>query len=165
LLNEIYPIIRIIAKKQLNKHHYNQIAETTEVVHEAFIKLQNQSAITWKNRNQFFAISTQIIRRLLIDQYRAKNSQKRGEMQNNVTLDKVTSLIVGEMDIDFNLLEFDGLLNRLASLDKEAAQIVELRFYGGLTQKEIADVCNISKSAVTSNWNFARSWLLNQLSQ
>jgi len=156
-------MIHVVAQKQLNIHDHSNAFETTEIVHEAFIKLQNQNAIEWKNRNQFFAISAQIIRRILIDDYRAKRSQKRGEGQNNITIDRISSLIVGEIDIDFDLLEFDSLLNKLQSLDKEAAKVVELRFFGGLTQEETAQACDITLAAVVSNWHFARSWLLNQL--
>ncbi len=163
MINEIYPFIHSIANNQLNK--YPQIdLDTTDIVHEAFIKLQNQNLINWKNRNQFYAISAQIIRRLLIDNLRTKNSQKRGELQVNITIDKISSLIVGEVDVNFDLIEFDNLLTKLNTLDSQAAKIVELRFFSGLTQKETAEVCNLTLSTVVTNWNFARSWFLSQLS-
>ena len=158
-------MIHVIAQKQINGNYFNNALETTDVVHEAFIKLQNQKSINWKNRNQFFAISAKIIRRILIDEYRALKSKKRGELQKNLTIDRLSSLIIGEIDINFDLLEFDKLLKKLNTLDKEAAKIVELRFFTGLTQKETAEVCDISISMVNTNWNFARSWLLNQLSK
>ena len=139
--------------------------ETTDVVQEAFIKLQNQKSINWKNRNQFFAISAKIIRRILIDEYRALKSKKRGELQRNLTIDRLSSLIIGEVDINFDLLEFDKLLKKLDAMDKEAAKIVELRFFTGLTQQETAEVCDTTISVVNTNWNFARSWLLNQLTK
>lgn len=162
LIRELYPLIHSIAQKQLSGHHYNNM-ETTELVHEAFIKLQKQNAIEWKNRNQFFAISAQIIRRILIDQFRAMKSKKRGELKQNLTIDHLSSIITGEADINFDLLEFDKLLLKLETFDQQAAKIVELKFFAGLTQKEIAETCDMSVSQVNSNWQFARSWLLNQL--
>ena len=81
LIKELYPMIHVIAQKQINGNYFNNALETTDVVHEAFIKLQNQKSINWKNRNQFFAISAKIIRRILIDEYRALKSKKRGELQ------------------------------------------------------------------------------------
>ena len=163
LIQYIYPLIHLAAKKQLNINSDHNTLEATEVVHEAFINLQNQNKIIWKNRNQFLAISTQIIRRIIIDDYRAKNSQKRGGGEQNLTIDRLSSIIVGEIDISFDLLEFDNLLTSLQSIDEEAAKVVELRFYGGLTKEETAQVCGISISNVSRNWSFARSWLLNQL--
>jgi RNA polymerase sigma factor (TIGR02999 family) len=165
LINEIYPMLHEITQKQLNRHSYNHTFETTDVVHEAFIKLKNQNAIDWKNRNQFFAISAQIIRRLLIDDYRSKKSKKRGKMLDKLTIDGLSSIIIGEIDIDFDLLEFDNLLTKLGQLDKQAAKVVELRFYVGLTNEETAEICDVTLSNVKSNWNFARSWLLNQLTE
>ncbi|MBL4772404.1 MAG: sigma-70 family RNA polymerase sigma factor [Alcanivoracaceae bacterium] len=165
LIKELYPMIHVIAQKQINGNHFNNAMETTDVVQEAFIKLQNQNAIHWKNRNQFFAISAKIIRRLLIDELRANKSKKRGELQKNLTIDRISSIIVGEIDINFDLLEFDKLLKKLNDMDKVAAKVVELRFFTGLTQKETAEVCEMSIAMVNSNWNFARSWLLNQLTQ
>ena len=162
LIRELYPLIHTIAQKQLSGHHHSNM-ETTELVHEAFIKLQKQNAIEWKNRNQFFAISAQIIRRILIDQFRAMKSKKRGELKQNLTIDHLSSIITGEADINFDLLEFDKLLEKLEAFDPQAAKIVELRFFAGLTQKEVAETLDISVSMVNSNWQFARSWLLNQL--
>ena len=163
LIAELYPMIQDIAQQQLRKHKQQSNYETVDVVQEAFIKLQKQNRIEWKNRSQFLAVSTQIIRRLLIDDYRAKNSQKRGNNAVQLTIDRLSSLIVGEVDVDFDLLEFDKLLQKLEKLDPEAAKIVELRFYGGFTQQEIAKTCQINLATVNSNWSFARSWLLTQL--
>jgi RNA polymerase sigma factor (TIGR02999 family) len=156
-------MIHVIAKKQLRKQHNVNVFETTDVVHEAFLKLQNQNSIKWKNRDQFFAITTQIIRRILIDDYRAKTAKKRGGLPNNITIDKLSSLIIGDIDISFDLIEFDSLLKKLNKIDNIAAKVVELRFFGGLTQEETAQVCNLTVSEVAINWKFARSWLLNQL--
>ena len=137
--------------------------ETTELVHEAFLKLEKQHSINWQNRNQFYAITAQIIRRLLIDECRAQNSQKRGGVNIDLTIDRLSSIILGEIDVDFDLLEFDTLLKNLESLDQEAAKVVELKFFTGLTNEETSQVCNISITEVANNWKFARSWLLNQL--
>lgn len=163
MINELYPLIQIIAQKQLNIQSYQYTFDATELVHEAFFKLQKQKSIDWKNRNQFFAITAQIIRRLLIDNYRSKQSKKRAQMQQHLTIDRMSSVIIGDIDIDFDLLEFDILLTKLETRDKLAAKVVELKFYGGLTYEEISEVCDMSLSSVKANWNFARSWLLNQL--
>ena len=156
-------MIHLVAHKQLNKYDKINAFDTTEIVHETFIKLQNQNSIKWKNRNQFLGISAKIIRRILIDDYRAKNSQKRGGGNQFLTIDRLSSIIIGEIDVDFDLLEFDKLLTKLQEMDQEAAKIVELRFYGGLTQEEIAIACGMTINVVNNNWKFARSWLLNQL--
>ncbi len=162
LMAILYPTIHKIARNQLNKHH-NRYFETTEVVSEAFIKLDQQKIIQWKNRDQFFAIITKIIRRLLIDEFRAQTSKKRGGIQVNKTLNHLSSSLVGHADVDFNLIEFDKLLNELSQHDEKAAQVVELKFFGGFTQAEISKVCNMSITEVINNWQFARSWLLSQL--
>jgi len=163
LIENLYPFLHDIAHKQLIRHK-SQSFQTTEVVNEAFIKLQKQNIIKWKNRSQFFAICAQIIKRLLIDNYRLRQSQKRGGGQSNLTLDRVATFIEGESDVDFNMLEFDGLLNKLKDFDELAYKVVELRFFAGLTVEEIADVCVISIASVTKSWQFSRSWLLSQLS-
>ena len=168
LLEEIYPMIQKIARNQLYKDNRKSAYETLDLANEAFIKLQQQNKIQWKNRNQFLAVSTQIIRRILIDDYRARNSQKRSQgvqSQNNVTLDRISSLIVGEKDVEIDLIEFDKLLDKLEQLDAQAAQIVQYRFFAGMTQEEIVKVMNLELKQVVAEWKFARSWLLNQLTK
>lgn len=161
LINRIYPHIYSVAEAQLRK--YKEDLDVPEVISEAFLQLKNKNEINWQNRNQFLAISSQIIRRFLIDYFRKRNSQKRGQNQLQLTLDKMSSLISGEPDVNFDLLQFDDLLKRLGAIDSLAAKVVELKFFVGLTSNEISDICEISVPSVNYNWKFARSWLLNQL--
>lgn len=162
LINKIYPQIYAIAQAQLRRNKDSM--EATEVVNEAFIELKKRNRIEWKNREQFFAISAQIIRRFLIDDYRKQISEKRGAQYNCVTIDKISSHISGDTDIEFNLIEFDKLLTKLESIDQLAARIVKLKFFTGLTTNEVSELLEMSVPTINYNWKFARSWLLNQLS-
>ncbi|HSK64503.1 MAG TPA: ECF-type sigma factor, partial [Pyrinomonadaceae bacterium] len=136
--------------------------QTTALINEAYVRLVDQRNVHWANRSHFFAISAQIMRRILIDHARRHAYAKRGGGAQQVSLDEaatVTRLAGSEMIL------LDEALKSLAEMDPRRSQVVELRYFGGLKNEEIAVVLNISENTVTRDWNMARAWLHQQLTE
>jgi RNA polymerase sigma factor (TIGR02999 family) len=130
------------------------------LVNEAYIRLVDQTRVNWQNRAQFFAVAAQISRRVLVDHARARHRLKRGGDALRVELnEKHIAIEPAGMDI----IALDGALNCLASLDPQKSQIIELRFFGGLSIEETAGALNISPATVKREWAFARSWLYKEM--
>ncbi len=150
-----YAELRAIAKARL-RSGFDTI-NATGLVHEAFFRLNEQRQIEWQNRAQFFAVAARLMRRILIDRHRAEQSQKRGGGVTFVTLsDEAPG---GELDLEL----LDGAVDRLALQDRRQAQIVELRYFGGLTIEETAEAAAISTATVKREWTMARAWLKREL--
>jgi RNA polymerase sigma factor (TIGR02999 family) len=130
-------------------------------VHEAYFRLVDQTRATWKNRGHFFAIAAQAMRRILIDHARAREADKRGGREERVTLD--LGIASPEPADDVDLLALDEALGRLKALDEPQARIVELRFFGGLSIDETAEVLETSPSSVKREFRSARAWLFREL--
>ena len=130
-------------------------------MNEAFIRLVDQRDLRWQNRAHFFGIAAQAMRRVLIDHAKRKKRLKRGGLQHNVTLDEG---VVGAESLSVDLLALDNALTRLASIDERQARVVELRFFGGLSVEETADVIGTSAATVKREWSMARAWLYAHLS-
>lgn len=162
LIKSLYPHIHQIAHFQLKSDAANAM-QTTEIVNEAFIKLNDQKAVYWESKTHFLAIAAKVIRAVIIDHYRAEYSQKRGGDENQLTLDRVREFIEEPTTQDMNWLELDQLLSELNQIDPEAAQVVEYKVFGGMTIPEMAESMGVSESTVSRNWQFAKSWMLLQL--
>jgi len=137
-----------------------QFLQTTVLVNEAFLRLVKAQEIEWKDRNHFFAISAKLMRRILIDFARSRKYQKRG---GDVKLIPLNADLPIPFEPDPDLIKLDDALNALADFDPRKAKIVELRFYGGLSMKETADVLEISPGTANRDWELARIWLYCEL--
>ncbi len=159
LLPLVYGELRCLAHSFLNRERRNITLQTTALVHEAYIRLLDQRQIDFSNRAQFFALSAQAMRRILIDSARRRTADKRGKGL------KISLEDLGEIagNTDESLLELDMALNELAEFDPQMAQIVELRYFGGMTIEETAEVIEMSPSTVKREWAAARAWLYEKI--
>ena len=161
LIESLYPYIHKLAHFQLKSKSASAM-QTTEVVHEAFIKLNNHKALDWKNKNQFLAIAARVIRSVIVDEYRAENSRKRGGEHQHLTLDRIQEIIEEPDQNNINWLELDDLITQLSNIDTDAASVVEYKIFGGMTIPEMASVMSVSESTISRNWQFAKTWILMQ---
>ncbi|MBX3289482.1 MAG: sigma-70 family RNA polymerase sigma factor [Acidobacteria bacterium] len=157
LLPLVYNELRRLAGSFLNREHAVSI-QTTELVHEAYFKLTNQRSVDWENRGQFFAIAAQAMRRILLDAARSRKTDKRNA--EKVSLDDTPSIPIS---MDTQLLDLDEALTELESFDPDQARVVELRYFGGLTIEETAEVLKISPATVKREWATARAWLYDRI--
>jgi len=160
LLPQVYAELRKLASSYLRRERPDHTLQATALVHEAFLKLVDQRAVHWQNRAHFFGIAAQAMRRILVDHARAHAAGKRGDGARRVAIDDVL-LLADVPSID--LLALDEALNRLALLDVQQSRVVELRFFGGLTMEETAEVLQISTATVGREWTLARTWLFAEL--
>ncbi|HYX20246.1 MAG TPA: sigma-70 family RNA polymerase sigma factor [Thermoanaerobaculia bacterium] len=161
LMPLVYAELRRIAERQFRRERAGHTLQPTAVVHEAYFRLVDQTRVTWKNRGHFFAIAAQAMRRILIDHARAREAHKRGGREERVTLD--LGIASAEPADDVNVLALDEALVRLKALDEPQARIVELRFFGGLSIEETAEVLETSASSVKREFRSARAWLFREL--
>ena len=163
LMRILYPMLKNIARNQLNKDDSKNQLQTTELLNEAFIKLKQQQSVFWQNRSHFLAIAARVVRRLLVDYFRANHNQKRGGFDQHLTIDRYAHVIVGDTNVRIDWMDLHDLVEELQQIDDASARIVELRFFGGLTVAETAEACHMPEHAVSQNWKFARSWLFSKL--
>jgi RNA polymerase sigma factor (TIGR02999 family) len=156
----VYGELHRIAARELHRERPGHLLQTTALIHEAYLRLVGAETLQINNRMHFFAIASQQMRRILVDYARAKNAKRRGSGMLNVTLTGV-SVSSKPRGIDFLLL--DEALRDLQEVDPRAAQIVELRYFGGHTDKEAAEALGISVPTVRRDWEFARSWLFDRM--
>lgn len=163
-LNELIPVIyeelRRIAHNHIRGERKGHTLQTTALVNEAYLRLLDCSRVNWQNRAHFLAVSAQLMRRILIDYARSRGYQKRGGAMERITLQE--SQIVSE-GRDPDLLELDEALRALAAVDARKCQVVELRFFGGLTAEETAEVLGVSPDTVQRDWRLARTWLAREM--
>lgn len=159
LLPLVYGELRRLAHSYLAGEREGITLQTTALVHEAYLKLINQHSVDFKNRGQFFALSAQAMRRILLDNARSRDAEKRGRGLK-VSLEDISD-IAGEKNHD--LIELDAALTELEAFDPSQAKIVELRYFGGLTIEETAEVLNISPATVKREWTMARAWLYERI--
>ncbi len=162
LLPLVYQELRRLAHHQLQKERAHHSLQTTGLVHEAYLRLAGQQAVDWENRYHFFAIAANIMRRVLVDYARAQQSDKRGGGAVHVSLSQVTEKATEQVA---EIIALDEALSRLAALDPRQSQVIELRYFGGLSVEETAAVLQVSPSTIHSDWRQARAWLYLQLSQ
>lgn len=149
-----------MAHRYLKRERKGHTLQTTALINEAYLRLVDQRNVHWENRAQFFGISARIMRRILIDHARRYRYSKRGGGAKKISLDEA-AVVAGERAGE--LLKLDEALNSLAERDPRRSQVVELRFFGGLSNQEIAGVLKISPNTVTRDWNMARAWLYKEL--
>jgi RNA polymerase sigma factor (TIGR02999 family) len=162
LLPLVYDELRIIARGYLRRERPDHTLQPTGLVHEAYLRLINQQRVDWRNRAQFFGLAASMMRRILVNHAESKLAQKRGGGVERVPLDEVA--VVFNNDV-VDLIALDEVLSRLEKLDKLKSEIVELKFFGGLTIDEIAAVMKISTATVEREWAFARGWLFKTLTE
>ena len=160
LLPRVYAELRQLASSYLRRERFGHTLQATALVHEAFLKLVDQRAVKWQNRAHFFGVAAQAMRRILVDHARARAAGKRGDGAERLSLDEVV-LLTEAPHID--VLALDEALTRLAQLDPQQSRVVELRFFGGLTMEETAEVLQISPATVGREWTLARTWLYTEL--
>lgn len=160
LIPLVYEELRRIAKRYMRQQSAGHTFQTTELIHEAYLKLAKQEEQNWQNRAHFFGVAAQAMRHILVDYARSKQSQKRGGWQK-VTLDEKVALSIERSE---EMLSLDEALKRLAEIDERKSRVVELKYFGGLTNEEVAAVMKISPETVKRDWKFSRSWLLRELS-
>ena len=160
LMPLVYDELRRLARHYMRRERPGHILQTSALVNEAYLRLIDASQVSWQNRAHFFAISAELMRRILVDFARAQQSQKRGAGVPAVSLDE--QLDVSEQRLD--LAALDDALKALAALDPRKSRIVELRFFGGLSAEETAEVLKVSPETVKRDWKLAKVWLLRELS-
>ncbi len=162
LMELLYPDIHKIAHFQLKSNHASSL-QTTEIVSEAFLKLDQQKSVKWKNQSHFLAITAKVIRRVLIDHFRSTSSDKRGGNEADMTIERFENFIEDSSQFGIDWLSINHLLKQLHTIDPDAATVLEYKVFGGLTHIEMAEVMSVSESTILRNWNFARSWIIRKL--
>jgi RNA polymerase sigma factor (TIGR02999 family) len=159
LLPIVYDELRALAEAYFRDQKAGNTLQPTALVHEAYLKLVDQS-IEWSSRNQFFAVAARAMRTILVDHARGRNRAKRGGGWQRVA----TSVDVAATEADeFPIEAIDAALVRLGQLDERKARLVELRFFGGLTLEQAAEVLGLSRATASEDWRMARAWLYNEL--
>ena len=161
LIAVLYDEMRSLADRFLSRETPGHTLSPTDLVNEAFLKLVNQSQVDWQGRTHFFAIGAQAMRRILVDHARTKHRQKRGGGRRRVEFRD--DLAAHELGLE-DLLAIDQAITKLAELDRDHARIVECRFFGGMTDAEIAQLMGVTSRTVERHWAFIRAWLQRELS-
>ena len=163
-LNQLMPLVydelRAIAHRQLRLERAHHTLSTTAVVNEAYLRLIDQRRVDWRDRAHFFGVAAQFMRRVLVDYARRRGAKKRDGARDAITLDEALVAVDEQGDM---LVALDEALARLAALDPRLARVVELRFFGGLTEAETAEVLGVSQRTVRYDWVKAKGWLFREL--
>ena len=160
LVGLVYPQMEGIARGQLRKLRFGQTLDTRGLVHEAYLKMLHQEPVDWQDRQHFFAVTSRAMRQILVDHARRRSAQKRGGGEEAVELHE--ELLVSHDDSD-HVLQLDQALGRLGELHQDLRQVVELRFFGGLSEPETAEAMGTSLRTVQRLWQRARIWLRSEL--
>jgi len=158
----VYAELRKIAHRYMNRERAGHTLQTTAVVHEAFLRLLGNPQENWQNRAHFYAIAAQMMRRILVDYARANLRAKRGGETTRVALEDIDAP-VKEPALDPDLIALDAALEKLAEIDPRRGRVVELRFFGGLSVEETAQVLQVAPDTVVRDWRVARAWLFRYL--
>jgi RNA polymerase sigma factor (TIGR02999 family) len=165
-LDQLLPIVhqelRRLARRYMFGERAGHTLQTTALVNEAYLRLVNSRRVRWQDRAHFFAISAQLMRRILVDSARAHRSKKRGADVSKITLNEA---LVGPQEKGQDLVAVDDALRLLAEVDPRKSQVVELRFFGGLGVKETAEVLKVSPDTVLRDWRLAKAWLKREISK
>ena len=160
LLPRVYRELRRIAGHHMQNEQPGRTIQATALVHEAYLKLIDVDNVDWQHRAHFFAVSSQIMRRILLDRARRRVAAKRGGKAAKVNLDEIPDLSTARAG---EMIALDGALNALAEMDPRKAQVIEMRFFGGLSVEETATILKVSEDTVHRDWRLARAWLLAEL--
>jgi RNA polymerase sigma-70 factor (ECF subfamily) len=157
----IYAELHRLAARSMAAERPDHMLQPTALVHEACVRLMSSKDVVWKDRAHFFALSARLMRRILVDFARSRQSEKRGGGDTPVSLEEIT--VVSPQKAPY-LMALDDALTRLAVVDARKSEVVELRFFGGLSVEETAEVLKISRDTVLRDWKMARLWLLREIS-
>jgi RNA polymerase sigma factor (TIGR02999 family) len=160
LMPLVYQELRRRAAGYLRHERRNHTLQPTALVNEVYLRLVDQRHAVWQNRAQFFGVASQMMRRILVDRARARRMAKRSGQWARVTLDEAAK---ASPPVDVDVLDLDAALIRLAAVDPRKSRIAELRFFGGLSLEEAAEVIGISRATVERDWQAARAWLFKEL--
>ena len=163
LLACVYDELHRQAARLLRRERPDHALQTTDLIHEAYIKLIEQRSFPWESRSHFFAIAGRIMRHILVDDARWRHREKRGGKNDDLPLDEAMYLVRDGKSTD--LIALDEALDRLAHIDERLVRIVELRYFSGLTVEETADVLNVSRTTVAKDWAMAKAWLRHELTR
>lgn len=158
----VYRQLHEIARRYMAGERVGHMLQTTALVNEAYLRLVDCGKVNWQDRAHFFAVSAQLMRRILIDFARSRGYLKRGGAVPHIPLDEAPS-VCNEPDV--NLVALDDALNALAAVDERKSKVVELKFFGGLSVEETAEVLRVSSDTVIRDWKLAKIWLLRELSR
>lgn len=163
-LNELFPLIydelRKLAGIRMNSERANHTLQPTALVHEVYMRLIDQHSVDWQNRAHFFGLASEMMRRILVTHAVAKKTNKRGGEFVHLELDEAISF-AGENEIDF--IDLDEALNELEKFAPRQAKVVEMRFFGGLTNEEVAEFLKLDERTIKRDWRTAKAWLFEKL--
>lgn len=162
LMPLVYEELRRLARNYLARERADHTLQATALVHEAYLQLADETRLSWKDRAHFYGIAARLMRRILVDHARAHKAEKRGGLEQKLSLDEVRELPT-KSDVD--LVELNGALENFANDYPRKSEVVELKFFGGLDAKEISEVLQVSEKTVLRDWNFAKLWLCRALTQ
>lgn len=162
LTPQVYRELRLAAKRCMSRERDGHTLQTTALINELYLRLSDLKPIDWQNRAHFFALCARQMRRILTDQARARQSHKRGDGAPRISLDDAMAISPGPSS---DLVAVDDALNQLAKLDDRKSQVVVMRFFGGLSVEETAEVLKVSPETVARDWRLAKAWLLRELSE
>ena len=161
LLPLVYDELHRQAHRYLRREREGHTLQTTALIHEAYLNLIKQNRVNFQNREHFFAISANLMRRILVNYANTRHRQKRGGRDENLELND--SILIATKSKDLDLLALDEALKRLAKMDEQQARIVELRYFGGLTIEETSEVMGIAPATIKRDWNLTKAWLYREL--
>jgi RNA polymerase sigma factor (TIGR02999 family) len=161
LIPLVYAELHRLAQAYLRRERRGHTLQSAALVHEAFLRLVDQR-VAWRNRAHFFGIAAQLMRRILVDYARSRQNEKHGGDQLHLELDEALDEAAAR---DTDLVALDDALQSLAALDPQQSRVIELRYFGGLTIEETAEVLGVSETTVEREWRMARAWLLRELSK
>jgi RNA polymerase sigma factor (TIGR02999 family) len=162
LAEQVYPELRLMARQYMKKERLGNSIQATALVHEVYLRLIDVAKIDWRERAQFFAMAAQMMRRILVDAARARASLKRGGIAPRVNIDETAVLSPAP---DRTILALDEALTAFSRLAPRPAKVVELRYFGGLTEDEIVATLEVSPRTVRRDWDLAKAWLLRELNR
>jgi RNA polymerase sigma factor (TIGR02999 family) len=167
---QVYEELKAIAHARMIDERTGHTLQSTELVHEAFLRMRPDEGGEWRSRGQFFAAATLAMRRILVEHARARGRVKRGGDSEGrpaakVTLELEDAAVLAESGDPETILALDGAIEKLGRQDARAAQVVRLRFYGGLSVEEVAETLETSERTILRDWAFARAWLYDELSK
>ena len=163
LMPLVYDELRRLARGYMKNERTGHTLQATALVHEAYIRLVDWENVTWQNRAHFFAVAAQMMRKVLVDHARSRDAQKRGGGAQKLALDEAVSFPTAKREVD--LIALDEALQSLAELDPIQAQVVELRFFGGLTIEEAAHALDTTPAIIRREWTVAKAWLNREISR
>ncbi len=162
LMPLVYHELRRMAANYLQQERVDHTLQPTALVHEAYVKLIDQNRVTWKNRAHFRAVAAQLMRRVLLEHARSHNAEKRGGKLQKIYIEETREISDTRAP---DLVALDDALRSFAGTYPRESEVVEMKFFGGLEAKEIAEVLNVSEKTVARDWSFAKLWLCRELSQ